>query len=109
VEADDAGQILDATTELILELLDRNGLTREQLISAIFTATPDLRAAFPASAARQLGITDVPLLCATEIDVPGALSRVIRLLVHVESDQPRSAVQHTYLRGTTVLRDDLAQ
>jgi chorismate mutase len=78
------------------------------MISIVFTLTPDLTSAFPAAAARDLGLVDVPLLCATEVPVPGALPRVVRLLAHVESDRPRSAVRHVYLRGATRLRPDLA-
>lgn len=108
VAADERAEILDATTELVRAVLDRNELDPDQVISVVFTATPDLRAEFPAVAARQLGMTDVPLLCATEIDKPGALPRVIRLLAHVETDRSRAAVRHVYLRGAEVLRDDLA-
>ena len=107
VEADDRELILNAVAELLLAVLDRNRLTREQLISVVFTATPDLRAEFPAYAARQLGITDVPLLCATEIDVPGAMPRVLRLLAHVECDLPRADIRHVYLHGAAGLRTDL--
>ena len=75
----------------------------------MFTATPDLTAEFPAYAARQMGLTDVPLLCTTEIAVPGAMPRVLRLLAHVELDKPRSAIHHVYLRGAAALRTDLPQ
>ena len=109
VASDDRAAILDATAELVRAVLDRNALTPGQLISVVFTATPDLRAEFPAYAARQIGITDVPLLCATEIDVPGALPRVIRLLAHVESDLHRDEVRHVYLHGAAALRTDLPQ
>lgn len=90
-------------------MLERNAVTREQLISIVFTATPDLRADFPAYAARQIGIVDVPLLCAVEIDVPGAMPRVVRLLAHVETDRPRAEIRHVYLRGASGLRTDLPQ
>ncbi len=99
--------ILAGTSELIVEVLDRNGLTQESLISVVFTATPDLTAEFPAYAARQLGFTDVPLLCATEIDVPGSLPRVLRLMAHVETDRPRAEIHHVYLHGAAALRRDL--
>jgi chorismate mutase len=107
VEADDRDEIRVATTELLTEVLARNGLASEDLISIVFTATPDLHAEFPAIAARQMGLTDVPLLCATEIDVSGALPRVLRLMAHVETDVARADVQHVYLRGATALRPDL--
>jgi chorismate mutase len=87
----------------------RNELTTDDVISVIFTATPDLTAEFPALAARKLGFHEVPLLCASEIAVPHALPRVIRIMAHVETDKPRSAMQHVYLRGATALRLDIAQ
>src|SRR5437764_13777938 len=99
--------MLDATAELVRAVLDRNALRPDQLISVIFTATPDLTAEFPAYAARAIGITDVPFLCAAEIDVPGAMARVIRLLVHVETDTAREDLRHVYLRGAAALRTDL--
>lgn len=107
VDADERDGILSATAELIAEVMRRNELRAEDLVSVVFTATPDLTAEFPALAARQLGITDVPLLCATEIAVRGAMPRVVRLLAHVETDRPRAAVRHVYLRGAQALRADL--
>jgi chorismate mutase len=109
VEQDDRDQVLAATTELLGEVLRRNGLSNDDLISVVFTATPDLHSEFPAYAARQMGITDVPLLCAAEIDVPGAMPRVLRLLAHVETDRSRSELRHVYLRGAAALRTDLPQ
>lgn len=107
IERDDRDELLEATTELLTTVLERNGLMPDDLISVVFTATPDLRSEFPAYAARQMGITDVPLLCASEIDVPGAMPRVLRLLAHVETDRPRADVRHVYLRGAAALRTDL--
>jgi chorismate mutase len=107
VDADTRDAILEATTELLLAVLDRNAVTSEDLISVVFTATPDLRSEFPAYAARQLGMTDVPLLCASEIDVPGAMPRVLRLLAHVETARQRAELRHVYLRGAAQLRTDL--
>ena len=101
--------MLDATTELLTEVLGRNALSSEDLISVIFTATPDLTSEFPAYAARQMGINDVPLLCASEIAVPGAMPRVLRLLAHVETDRSRHDLRHVYLRGAATLRTDLPQ
>ncbi len=109
VDDDDRDQILDATTELLEAVLERNGLSHDDLISVVFTATSDLKAEFPAYAARQMGIVDVPLLCAAEIDVPGAMPRVLRLLAHVETSRPRADVRHVYLRGAAGLRTDLPQ
>src|SRR3954471_24213086 len=107
VDQDHRDDVLTATTELLTEVMHRNGLAPEDLISVVFTATPDLRSEFPAYAARQMGITDVPLLCASEIDVPGAMPRVLRLLAHVETDRPREQVRHVFLRGAAALRTDL--
>jgi chorismate mutase len=109
VDADERDQILEATAELVTEVMTRNALTTDDVISVIFTVTPDLTAEFPALAARKLGFHEVPLLCASEIDVPHALPRVIRLMAHIETDRPRSAIQHVYLRGATALRVDIAQ
>ncbi|ROO84060.1 chorismate mutase [Actinocorallia herbida] len=109
VDADDRDQILEATTELVAEVMSRNELTTDDVISVIFTSTPDLTSEFPALAARKLGFSEVPLICATEIDKPGALPLVIRLMAHIETDKPRSAMQHVYLRGATALRVDIAQ
>jgi chorismate mutase len=109
VDHDDRDEILAAAGELVGEVLTRNALTPADLVSIIFTATPDLTAEFPAYAARLAGITDVPLLCASEIAVPGALPRVIRLLAHVETDRPRAELRHVDLRGAAALRTDLPQ
>jgi chorismate mutase len=106
VDANERLAILEATAELVRAVLDRNRIEPEHLISVVFTATPDLTADFPAYAARAMGITDVPLLCATEIDVPGAMPRVVRLLAHVESDRSRAELRHVYLRGAAALRTD---
>ncbi|MEV5829971.1 chorismate mutase [Spirillospora sp. NPDC052242] len=109
IDADDRDQILEATTELVNEVMSRNALGTDDVISVIFTVTPDITAEFPALAARKLGFHEVPLLCATEIGVPHALPLVIRLMAHIETDRPRSDVQHVYLRGATALRLDIAQ
>jgi chorismate mutase len=109
VDADERDLILEATAELVTEVMARNALTTDDVISVIFTATPDLTAEFPALAARKLGFHEVPLLCASEIDVPHALPRVIRLMAYIETDLPRSAIQHVYLRGAAALRVDIAQ
>ena len=107
VDEDDRQQVLDATTELLQTVLERNGLTQEDIISVLFTATPDLTSEFPAYAARQMGFVDVPLLCASEIAVAGAMPRVLRVLAHVETDRPRSEIKHAFLRGAAALRRDL--
>jgi chorismate mutase len=107
VEADDPRLITDAVVELVTAVLHHNGLTEEDLISVFFTMTPDLRSEFPAAAARQVGLADVPLLCASEIGVPGALPRVVRLMAHAFAAVPRSAIRHVYLHGAVSLRPDL--
>jgi chorismate mutase len=109
IDADTREEILEGASELIRAALDRNAITGADLISVFFTATPDLTAEFPAYAARLLGLTDVPLMCACEIAVSGAMPRVLRLLAHVETDRPRSAIRHVYLRGAASLRTDLPQ
>jgi len=109
VASDDRAEILEATTELVTEVMARNDLSTDDVISVLFTATSDLTAEFPALAARKLGFQEVPLLCASEINVPGAMPRVVRLMMHIETDKPRSRVQHVYLRGAAALRLDIAQ
>jgi chorismate mutase len=106
VEANTADAILDGTEELLREVLERNGLRTEDLVSCIFTTTEDLNAEFPAVAARRIGLSGVPLLGAREMDRPGALPRVIRLLVHCYADGDQPA-QHVYLREAVQLRQDL--
>ncbi len=107
VDANEREAVIDGAAELVRAVLTRNEIEPADLISVIFTATPDLTAEFPAYAARAMGITDVPLLCASEIDVAGAMPRVIRLLAHVESDRPRAEIRHVYLHGAAALRTDL--
>ena len=107
VARNDRDAVIEGSAELVRAVLDRNEIDPASLISVIFTATPDLTAEFPAYAARLIGITDVPLLCATEIDVPGAMPRVVRLLAHVESDRSREDIRHVYLHGAAQLRTDL--
>jgi chorismate mutase len=106
VEENEANAIVGATQELVREVMERNSLEPEQMVSCIFTCTNDLDAEFPAVAARGLGLSSVPLLCAREIDVPGALPRVIRLLLHCYAD-PTSEPRHVYLREAESLRRDL--
>ena len=109
VDADDREQVLEATRELVSAVLERNALGHDDVISILFTATPDLVSEFPALAARELGMGDVPLMCARELTVAGAMPRVVRLMAHVETDLPRSDIRHVYLRGAAALRRDLAQ
>lgn len=109
VDADDAERVLAGTRELVTEVLRRNDLAGDDLVSILFTATPDLRSAFPAWAARQLGLTDVPLLCARELDIVDAMPRVIRLLAHAETPRRRAEIRHVFLHGAASLREDLPQ
>ena len=106
VDANEADQILGATEALMHEMLGRNGLETGDLVSCLFTLTPDLDAEFPAVAARRLGFDRVPLLCARELPVPGALPRVIRALIHFYADEDHD-VRHVYLGGARQLRADL--
>ncbi|MEJ6607134.1 MAG: chorismate mutase [Candidatus Planktophila sp.] len=107
--ANTADAIAAATKELIREILRANKLTPQDVISVIFTVSRDLDAAFPASAARELGFEEVPLLCSVEIGVPGALERTIRLLAHVETNLAKSDITHIYLGAAKALRRDIAQ
>jgi chorismate mutase len=106
VESNTAEAILEGTAELMHELMARNELAPEQMVSCIFTVTEDLDAEFPALAARNIGLNTVPLMCAREVPVPGALARVIRVLVHYYAPEEHEA-RHVYLRGARVLRADL--
>lgn len=109
LERDEAAHMDAQVGELIRTVMERNGLSAEDLISVWFTATPDLHCDFPAAAARKLGIVDVPLICAQELDIAGAMPRVVRLLAHIESDRPRSEIAHVYLGAAGALRKDIAQ
>ncbi|MGI8427522.1 MAG: chorismate mutase [Actinomycetota bacterium] len=109
VPSDTKQNIVEATAELLKEMMDRNELSQDDLVSIIFTATRDLRSEFPAAAAREIGISDIPLLCASEIDVEGAIPKVIRVLMHISTTKDRSALHHIYLREAKPLRADLPQ
>jgi len=106
VERNDAESILAATTELIGELIARNGLEPSSFVSVIFTCTDDLDAQFPAVAARELGLDQVPLLCNREMDVPGAMERVVRVLAHYYAPEGHEPA-HVYLGEAQKLRADL--
>jgi chorismate mutase len=106
VKSNDVEAILDATEELMRDLLARNELEPERMVSCIFTSTHDLNAEFPAAAARRLGLNEVPLLCAHEIDVPNAMRSVIRVLVHYYAPADHQP-DHTYLGEAQRLRSDL--
>ena len=109
VEANTTEAITAATQELILEILKVNSLTPDDVISVLFTSSPDLDAAFPAAAARSVGFENTPLICSVEIDVAGALPRTVRVMAHVESDLSKADIAHIYLHGAKALRRDIAQ
>lgn len=108
VEANTREAILAATRELVQAVVERNALSLDDMVSAIFTLTADLDAAFPAEAARELGWNQVPLLNACEIPVPGSLPSCVRLLLHTYTERPAEAIQHVYLRDAVRLRPDLS-
>jgi len=106
VGANTPEEIASGVKELLPAILQANSLTPDGVISVLLTCTPDLNAAFPAASAREIGFGAVPLLCAVEMDVPGSLPLVIRVMLHAELE---SEAKHIYLRGATVLRKDIAQ
>jgi chorismate mutase len=109
LEANTASAMADATKELLLAMLEANGLSPRDLISVILTVSPDLNAAFPAAYAREVGFESVPLLCAVEIDVPGALPRALRVMMHCNTQREIEQISHIYLHGARALRRDIAQ
>lgn len=109
VEANTPEAIAAGTKELLAQILIANSLPVSDVISVLLTATPDLNAAFPAAAAREVGFQSTPLLCAVEIDVPGALPRVVRAMVTVETSLKAEEISHIYLGGAQALRRDIAQ
>lgn len=109
VEANSVPAIHGGVKELLEALLNANELSPAEIISVIFTATPDLVADFPAAAAREIGFGSVPLICASEINVPGALPRVIRVMMHCNTERKSEEIAHIYLKGAIALRRDLAQ
>ncbi len=108
-EVDTAEEITVKTKALVTAMLERNEADHDELVSIVFTATDDLHAQFPATAARSLGLGDVPLLCARELDIVGGMPRTIRVLMHLETDRSRAELHHVYLEGATTLRDDLPE
>ena len=107
VEHDTVEEITGATQELLLEIMARNELTEADIISILFTSSPDLVSVFPATAARGIGFGSIPLLCAAEIAVPGATPRCLRVLLHIETTRAAAELRHVYLHGARGLRDDL--
>ncbi len=109
LDQDEREHLLKATAELLAKTLHANDIDNSQLISIMFTATPDITSEFPALAARELGLGDVPLMCFVEMNVAHGMPLVVRIMIHADIDKPRSEIQHIYLRGATALRLDLAQ
>lgn len=111
LDADSRDEVLSRTSELLEAMLERNGLTSDDVISLVFTATDDIRSEFPAAAVRAAGIADVPMLCARElgIDSESNIARCVRVLAHVVSDAPRGDLRHIYLRDARQLRSDLPE
>lgn len=107
VDADTAEQVQERVVALLEEMFARNALGHDDVVSIVFTATDDVHSVFPATAARTIGLGDVPMLCARELDIAGATERCIRVLMHVESGKRRGELRHVYLHGATQLRDDL--
>ena len=109
LERDERDHLLERVSELMTMVLGDNELSIDELISVIFTATDDVRSEFPAYAARRLGLVDVPLLCARELEIEGSLPRIVRVMVHVDTDLTRSEITHVYLHGAAGLRRDLTR
>ena len=107
VPSDEGDVLLGSTERLLSSMLQRNEIDTDDLVSIMFTATDDLRSVFPAEAARRMGLGRVPLLCALEIPVEGAMTSVIRILVHFHSDRSLDEISHVYLDGAESLRDDV--
>ncbi len=109
VDADTSDQVGERVQYLVTAMLDRNGVSKDDLISIVFTATDDIHSIFPATAARACGLGDVPLLCARELDIEGGSPLTIRVLMHVTTERARSQLHHVYLEGARGLRDDLPE
>jgi chorismate mutase len=109
VDEDTADQVQDRTKALVAAMLERNAVDHDDLISILFTATDDIHSLFPATAARELGLGDVPLICARELDIVGSTPRCIRVLLHCSTPRKRDELHHVYLEGAKGLRDDLPE
>ena len=109
VDADTAEQVTERTQALLLRMLERNGVDKDDVISILFTATDDIHSVFPAAAARAIGFGDVPLICARELDVTTGTPLCIRVLMHLTTDKARGELHHIYLEGAKGLRDDLPE
>lgn len=109
INFDTAEEVSKYTKELLIQMLDRNEIDKEDLISILFTSTSDIHSAFPAAAARELGLGDVPLMCAGELEIINSAPLCIRVMMHLESPRKRTEMRHVYLRGAKSLRDDLPE
>jgi chorismate mutase len=109
VDEDTVEQVTDRVQTLVATMLERNGVAKDDLISVLFTATGDIHSVFPATAARGIGLGDVPLICATELDIEGGARRCIRVLMHLTTGRTRAELHHVYLEGARGLRDDLPE
>jgi chorismate mutase len=109
VDVDEPGHITERVVALLERILERNEVDKEDLVSILFTATDDLHSIFPAAAARTMGLGDVPLICARELDIAGGTQRCIRVLLHMSTEKARRELHHVYLEGARGLRDDLPE
>jgi chorismate mutase len=109
VDSDTADQVRQRTMALLEEMVERNGVDHDDVISVLFTATDDIHSLFPATAARDVGFGDVPLICARELDIVDATPRCIRVLMHLTTEHAREDLRHVYLEGASGLRDDLPE
>lgn len=109
IDVDTADNVRSRTIALLEQMLERNGVHHDDIISVLFTATDDIHSMFPASAARDIGFGDIPLICARELDIVGATPLCIRVLMHLTTDRARADLRHVYLEGASGLRDDLPE
>jgi chorismate mutase len=107
LDEDTADQVNERVRSLVSTMLERNGIAHDDLVSILFTATEDVTSMFPATAARSLGLGDVPLICARELSIAGAMARCVRVLMHFYTERPKEALHHVYLESARGLRDDL--
>jgi len=108
-DVDEIDHVTARVVDLVTQMLAHNGVDHDHIISILFTATDDLSAVFPATAARTIGLGDVPLICARELSIQGATPRCIRVMMHLETERSRGELRHVYLEGATSLRDDLPE
>ncbi len=109
IDVDTADDVRSRTIALLEQMLERNGVHHDDIISVLFTATDDIHSMFPASAARDIGFGDIPLICARELDIDSATPLCIRVLMHLSTDRARADLRHVYLEGASGLRDDLPE